>query len=268
MNSISHRPTIQMVAPFVCELMGAEKPRMRCTESLERTDGIFAGGKTLDRLLIYAPDAIGEIFLRRFQDIRQTFAKAAPIEIHLYSVIPPKTPVCFASMFSGAPPSVHGITKYERPVLAVDTMFDAILRAGKRIAIAAVKDSSIDLIFRNRTIDYFSEAYDSEVTDRTLELIKTDEHELILAYHQEYDDLLHRFGPYSTEAAAAAQRHSESAKLFAETLKNHWKGKRWGMAITPDHGGHQTNGERLGDHGDNIPEDMEVMHFWRLEVNS
>jgi hypothetical protein len=34
-------------------------------------------------------------------------------------------------------------------VLACDTVFDALVRAGKKVAIVAVRDSSIDLIFRD-----------------------------------------------------------------------------------------------------------------------
>jgi predicted AlkP superfamily phosphohydrolase/phosphomutase len=64
----------------------------------------------------------------------------APIEISLQSVTPPKTPVCFASLFTGAAPDQHGIRKYEKPVLKCDTLFDALIRAGKRGAIVAVRD--------------------------------------------------------------------------------------------------------------------------------
>src|SRR5258706_14345046 len=55
----------------------------------------------------------------------------------------------------------HGIKRYERPVLSCDTIFDALARAGKKVAIVAVRDSSIDLIFRERPIDYFSPTYDA-----------------------------------------------------------------------------------------------------------
>jgi hypothetical protein len=51
---------------------------------------------------------------------------------------------------TGAQPQVHGIQKKEKPVLTCDTIFDALIRSGKKIAIVAVKGSSIDLIFRKR----------------------------------------------------------------------------------------------------------------------
>jgi hypothetical protein len=36
-----------------------------------------------------------------------------------------------------------------------------MIRAGRRVAIIAVKNSSIDLIFRERSLDYFFELYDT-----------------------------------------------------------------------------------------------------------
>ena len=67
------------------------------------------------------------------------------------------------------------------------------------MAIVAVADSSIDRIFRNRNIDYFSEIYDKQVTSRTIQLIKANVHDFIVAYHQEYDDALHRSTPESKQ---------------------------------------------------------------------
>ena len=43
----------------------------------------------------------------------------------------PVTPVCFGTMYTGAQPAVHGIQKYEKPVIQIDTIFDALIRAGK-----------------------------------------------------------------------------------------------------------------------------------------
>ena len=137
---------------------------------------------------------------------------ASDVQVELRSMTPPKTPVCFASMFTGAPPEVHGIRKYERPVLTCDTLFDALARAGKRAAIVAVRDCSMDIIFRSRPIDYFTEDYDPQVTERALELVRDGNHDFIVAYNQEYDDTLHRtrhvahgFGDLLASAAVGNQ---------------------------------------------------------------
>ncbi len=35
------------------------------------------------------------------------------------------------TMYTGAQPAVHGITAYAKPVIKIDTIFDALIRAGK-----------------------------------------------------------------------------------------------------------------------------------------
>jgi hypothetical protein len=66
--------------------------------------------------------------------------------------------------FQGRRPDEHGVKKYERPVLRCETLFDALIAAGKRVAIVAVRGSSIDLLFRERPIDHHSCDYDSVAT--------------------------------------------------------------------------------------------------------
>jgi len=265
-ESVNLLNTIQSVTPTICSLFGiqppstcAVEPSIEVLNELRRNQNV----NLVERALIYAPDAIGSFFLKKHHAIYESFRQVGRLEIPLRSMTPPKTPVCFASMFSGAPPEIHGIRRYERPVLAINTLFDSLVKAGKRVALVAVKDCSIDIIFRNRPLDFFSEPYDPEVTARTLELLRLDEHDFILAYHQEYDDLLHRTTPYSPEAIAAAKRHADSLEILVKAAEKAWQGKRWVAAATPDHGGHIRPDGR-GDHCDDIPEDMEVTHFWRL----
>lgn len=50
--------------------------------------------------------------------------KRAALRLPMRSVVPPVTPVAFASMYSGLQPAQHGIMKYEKPVLGVETVFD------------------------------------------------------------------------------------------------------------------------------------------------
>jgi len=179
-------------------------------------------------------------------------------------MMPPKTPVCFASMFTGAPPEVHGIRKYERPVLTCDTLFDALARAGKRAAIVAVKDCSMDIIFRNRPIDYFTEDDDQQVTGRALELVRDDKHDFIVAYNQEYDDTLHRTRHDGPEALAAARRHVETFERLLQATEESWAAHGRVLIFAPDHGAHFDSAKGKGDHGEDIPEDMDVLHFWRV----
>jgi len=216
----------------------------------------------VDRCLIYAPDALGTLFINRHREIFAEVFGRAPHTIELRSMLPPKTPVCFASMFTGALPESHGIRKPERPVLACDTLFDALIRAGKKPAIAAVRDSSCDMIFRSRRMDYYSEEYDQQVTARAIALLKSDRPGLILAYHQEYDDSLHATAIESGRSMAAAKRHVADFVRLCAACDDHWKQYDRLIVFAPDHGGHDDPVTGRGTHGKDIPDDILVTHFF------
>jgi hypothetical protein len=167
-------------------------------------------------------------------------------------------------MFTGADPQVHGVKWPDRPVLTCDTLFDALIRAGKKPAIVAVAGSSIDRLFRNRSMDYFSEPYDPQVTDRVLSLLHDDRHDFIVAYHQEYDDALHRTTPHSDEAVRALQHHLDSFARLAAAVHSCWASYHRLILFAPDHGGHLDPDTGKGTHGLDIPEDMLVRHAFAL----
>jgi hypothetical protein len=176
--------------------------------------------------------------------------------------------VCFASVFTGAAPEAHGLRKAERPVLTCDTLFDALVRAGKTVAVCAVRGSSIDLIFRSRAIDYFSEDYDPEATKRALAVLAADSHEIVVVYHQEYDDELHRTEPFSAACLRAFRNHLASVERFARAARTTWSAHDYAFVVAPDHGAHVDAESGVGDHGLNIPEDMCVSHWYGLERSS
>ena len=251
---------IRSVTPTICRLMRIEPPTTCQAPLLEPV--LALGLSKVERVLVYGADAIGRVFLENHADLKKRLLAATDVQVELRAMTPPKTPVCFASMFTGALPGVHGIRKYERPVLTCDTLFDALARAGKRAAIVAVKDCSMDIIFRNRSIDYFTEADDAAVLERTLFLLSEDRHDFIVSYNQGYDDELHKTGPESPEAVAAAKRHVETFVSLWQATEEHWSGHGRALSLVPDHGAHYDAAKGKGDHGEDMPEDMDVLHFW------
>ena len=248
---------IRSVTPTVCRLLHVPPPRL--SSALPLPLAHEPPRRPVERALIYCPDAIGAALLREHPEFIERLLLSAPTVVRLRSMLPPKTPVCFASMFTGALPEAHGIEGPVRPVLTGDTLFDALVRAGRRVAIVAVKDSSIDLIFRNRPLDYFAEEYDPAVTTRALRLLAADRHDLIVAYHQEYDDTLHRLSSRCPEAIAAATRHVDSFAALAAAARQAWAGRPGLAWFAPDHGAHDIDGR--GTHGNDIPDDMDLTHF-------
>ncbi len=264
-DRISGADCITSLTPTLCRLMGIEPPTLSEQHVLQ---AVVETGQTefsrtrLDRCFIYAPDAIGTSLYYEYSSYFKPVLRYAPLVVPLESVFPTKTPVCFASMFTGALPEVHGIKVYEKPVLNCDTIFDALSRAGKKVAIVAVENSSIDRIFRERPIDYFSEHYDDQVTYRVLTLLRANEHDFILAYHQEYDDSLHSTHPKSQLSLKAIRNHIRSFAHMAKSCRKHWKGHNSLILFAPDHGAHVDPTTGKGTHGLDIQDDMQVTHFF------
>jgi hypothetical protein len=256
---------ITSITPTLCKLMGISPP---ATAKGNALDGVIQAAQAnlghpyIEKCLIYCPDAIGTKLYRKYGYYFGPIMNRTTVVTPLLCVVPPKTPVCFASMFTGALPEIHGIKMYEKPVLKCDTIFDALVRAGKQTAIVAKEDSSIGRIFRERRIDYFFEKYDQEVTKRSINLLETNRHDFIVAYHQEYDDSLHATEPESKTSLSALQNHIRSFDLLAKECKEKWKASRYLIIFAPDHGAHIDSVTGKGTHGENIPDDMEVTHFF------
>jgi hypothetical protein len=262
-------PSIAAITPTMCEVMRIAPPALCSSAPLDavvRAAREAFNGSATEKCLIFAPDAIGSHLFDEHPSLRERIAAAAPVAVSLRSVVPPITPVAFASMFTGAEPAEHGIRESIRPVLGCDTLFDALVRAGKRVAIVAVEGSSIDRMYRERGLDHFAEDYDPQVTARAISLLEADEHDLIVAYHQEYDDTMHRHGPFAPEAVQAARNNVESFVEIAQAFDTHWRAYNRVLAFTPDHGAHANPERGGGTHGDDIADDMEITHFFGLRV--
>ncbi|HEX9915182.1 MAG TPA: alkaline phosphatase family protein [Candidatus Bathyarchaeia archaeon] len=256
---------IESVTPTVCSLFKVPPPAgvssRPVAEVVRAAEGRLSG-RPVEKLLLYAPDAVGEWLYQAHMDEFRQVLDAAPIQVEMRAMSPSYTPVCYGSMFTGLTPEGHGIRKYEKPVLRCLTLFDTLAEAGKRVAIVAVKGCSVDLIFLERPIDYYTEEYDPNVEKRALELLGEGGADMVLAYNQEYDDVMHRTTPTSPEALEAFRRHLESFKRLSEAFSRDWAGYRRAIAFLPDHGTHVDPATGRGGHGTESPEDMEVRHFW------
>lgn len=259
--------SIASLTPTVARLFGTVTPALAYESPLESVlerHKHVIGVEPIDRCLIFCPDALGVHIWRSCLSHIDTIEKYADIRIPLLAIVPPKTPVCIASMFTGGQPRDHGIMKYERPVLTCETLFDVLLHANQRIVVVAVANSSIDLIFRERNIEYFSERYDEEVVERAVELIEENRHNLIVVYQQEYDDMLHKNDPFSDLCIQAVTNHVRSFITIARTALNAWSGQSNAIIFAPDHGAHVDSASGHGDHGVDIPEDMQLFHWYGI----
>lgn len=124
-------------------------------EEVLREAGAKFAGEPCSRVLIYNPDAIGSVLESAAPDVFRKLRADTELQLPMLSVTPPVTPVCFASMYTGVRPAVHGIQSYRKPVLKVPTVFDDLAAAGRKAAIVSTAGGSIARIFLRRRADYF-----------------------------------------------------------------------------------------------------------------
>ena len=251
----------------VCTLCGVEMPN-ECAGTpvapvIDQSDKLMDGVGKTQKVVLFCADALGEYQRNHFKDDFERIDKCAGFRILSTAVMPSVTPVCYGTIFSGAAPCVHGIEKYEKPVLTVDTMFDAFARAGKNVAIVSCNNCSIDMIFRKRDVDYFSFRTDEASFDFSMKLIEEDYYDIIICYMTKYDSMMHKSGPFSPECTEQAKLAADRFCAFAGKLDECWKKYNRALVFVPDHGGHYVD-EKRGGHGSDLPEDMLVNHYYRI----
>ena len=218
-------------------------------------------GRKADRLFMYNPDAIGQWLYEKYPEFFSEVKALTGIEMPFQTVMPSVTPVCFGTMYTGAQPAVHGIRRYEKPVIRIDTLFDAMIRAGKKLALLADTDCSMSLIFLERDMDYF--IYDSiaEINAKAAELIIEDKYDAIFCYNTNYDSTMHKNGPEAPISLAEMRANAHAFAQFMELIKTHWRHHDTFVGFAMDHGCHEIDGG-CGAHGLDMEEDLNIVHLY------
>ena len=265
MNKEFFTEPLTSLCATLCDFAGVTPPGYAAPASAELKQKLVnqSGLEKVDRILMYNPDAVADYIYDRYYDKFAPLEKTAPVRQRFITVYPPKTPVCFASMYTGATPDKHGITKYEKPVVKIESIFDAFIKAGKKPCIVSVKNQSMDKIFRGRDMAYFSETYDDAVVARALELMEKDEYDLLCVYNQRYDDAMHRSHPNSKRSQYALDCYAAAFKQLSEKVDTCWQKHDTLIGFAPDHGVHRMI-IGLGNHGSNIPKDMNISHLYGI----
>lgn len=260
--------SLDTLCASLCYALGVEPPEHAAAPNKALTDYIHKvfDGQKADRVVMYNPDAIGQWLFEKYPQLFTEVVEATELQLPLRSPMPPKTPVCFGTMYTGAQPEVHGIQKYVKPVITIDTIFDALIRAGKRPVILAYGKASMGKIYLERDMDYYVLDNVAQVNAKAAQLILEDQHDFYAIYNGNYDYRMHRSaGPESMEALAELRHNVLTYRTFDEMITEHWGHHRTLMGFAMDHGCHLTaNGD--GDHGLDIPEDRNITHFYKGKV--
>ena len=177
--------SLDTVCAALAYAMGIEAPACAAGPNRELCAYIDEklNGKKADRIFMYNPDAIAQWVYEEYPQFFTPAKKRTELELPLCTVMPSVTPVCFGTMYTGAQPAVHGIRKYEKPVIKIDTIFDALIRAGKKPVIVAYGECSLGKIFLERNMDYFVYADVDMVNARAAEILLRDEYEFVVVYN-------------------------------------------------------------------------------------
>ncbi len=266
MSELNSSICITSVASTALNLFGIDVP-----DSFEKPNCILqslaekkANGSPVDRVVLYNPDAVALWVYQKYTHLFTDALLCSDVALPMLSVMPSVTPVCFGSMYSGVMPDIHGIKRYEKPVLTVDTVFDEFIKAGKKAAIVSTSNDSISMIFLNREMDYF--IYDSveEVNEKALELIDEDKYDLIVIYNGNYDGTMHKHGPEADESINALKMNIAYYKQLVDKINSQWQNHKVFYGFCPDHGCHEIDGG-CGSHGLDMEEDMNVIHFYGIK---
>ena len=262
---MTNTTSLDTLCASLCYAMGIDKPEHAASPSHEMVDFIDKsfGEKKADRIFMYNPDAIAQWIYEKYPQLFTKVKDRTDIEVPFCTVMPSVTPVCFGTMYTGAQPSVHGIQKYEKPVITIDTIFDALIRAGKKPAIVADGKCSISLIFNERDMDYFIYSSIEEVNAKAAELILEDKYDFIVVYNGNYDSRMHKTGPESIESLAELRVNADAFAMFNVMIENTWKNHNTLMGFAMDHGCHEIDGN-AGSHGLDMEEDMNIIHFYQF----
>ncbi len=255
---------ISQVTATVSELMGISSPENSKSANeiiVNKAKASIPHGELFDRVLIYNPDAIALWLFAKYTNLLSDMLMRTDLQIPMQSVMPSVTPVCFASMYTGVDPEIHGIKKYEKPVLKIDTLFDALIKAGKKCAIVSESDASMSKIFLERDMDYFIYDTIDEVNSKAIELIQEDNYDFIAVYNGNYDSTMHKHGPESKIALDILKKNSSDFASIIDTIRSCWTKHNVFYGFCPDHGCHEIDGE-CGSHGLDMDEDMNVIHAY------
>lgn len=258
-----NKHSLDTLCAGLCYAMGVEPPIHANTanDALCRFVDEAFGGQKADRIFMYNPDAIAQWVFEKYDAMFGPVLDRTELQLPLCAVMPSVTPVCFGTMYTGAQPAVHGIRKYEKPVIQIDSIFDAMLRAGKKCAIVASGTCSLSKIFLERDMDYYISKTLEDANACAARLIMEDKHDLIICYNGNYDAVMHKTGPESKESLAELKCNVRAFGELNSLIRTQWKGHRTLMGFAMDHGCHEID-DNCGSHGLDMPEDLNIVHLY------
>ena len=74
---------------------------------------------------------------------------------------------------------------------------------------------------------------------------------------------MHKTGPESAPSLEALRQNVRAFDAFAKQIQQQWRGHRTLLGFAMDHGCHEIDGG-CGSHGLDMPEDLNIHHFYGI----
>jgi len=262
---MKNKHSLDTLCAALCGVMGVDAPAKAASpcEALTAYKTEKLGDGQVDRVFMYNPDAVAQWVYEKYPQLMKEAIDRTELRVPFATVMPSVTPVCFGTMYTGAQPEVHGIQAYVKPVITIDTIFDALIRAGKKPAIVCTAGDSLAKIYLERDMDYYFYPTVEEVNAKAAELIIQDRHDFIVVYNGNYDTIMHKYGTESVEALGELRDNSHTFGTFDALIRNHWKQHNALVGFCMDHGCHDIDGG-CGSHGLDMDEDINIVHLFKI----
>jgi len=251
---------LRSIAPTVSALLGLRPPREAEVDIIEN---VVRDLDRVSRLAMIVIDAFGMSTWVVHQKASPTFNLLAERSLRtLRSVNPPKTPVAFASMATGASPETHGVRVRTDPLL-LETIFEILREAGKTSAVAARETSSPNYLLAKRA-DFRGIAesgLDADVLSFAEQIIKESRPDFLLIHFLDVDNASHAYGPGSQECGTAISVTDGRLRTLMHSLAE----KEYALLVLADHGQHldpSPNAAKPGQHDGSVEEDFIVPLTW------
>lgn len=251
------------VTPTAADLLGLPRPREAEGEPLAQ---IVESMKPCPRLAIVILDGLGLATWRAHGAHTPVINQMAGLHlIQLRSVSPPVTPVCLATIATGARPETHGVRERDDPFRA-ETIFEVARQQGRTSGVAGGALCSAARVLGRwsdvtRRVGSEGEEMDDLILVAALRILEEDRPDLLLTQFVALDSAGHKHGPFGPESAqAAAALDRRFGHLLAALRK-----RGYGVLALADHGQHPVDppvdGCR-GWHDDTTEETMLVPMLW------
>ncbi|MBO4355960.1 MAG: alkaline phosphatase family protein, partial [Clostridia bacterium] len=214
------------VCASLAEAMGIPAPANANPSIPAITEMVKKNCGRVDRVFMYNPDAVAMWLYQKYTSFYTPLQNHVRLSLPLRSVMPSVTPVCFGSMYTGAYPKIHGIRYYTKPIIRIDTIFDSLIRSGKRPVIISESEASLSKIFLERKMDYYICPSTDECTEKALELIEEDRYDFIVLYNGDYDSTMHRHAPEGSESLDVLKKDIGVFDRIAEKITSCWMNHR------------------------------------------